>query len=286
LTDVMKQNETPPAPSNHRSKGEKLFDWLVYGVLGTLVTFLLTLPIGYKIRYGGGEARMAAGLEKIGIRGNFARDVLKTTTLSHGGNLMILPIAYAEAHHTQIVDGLNKMTLDPTPVSEIQAKPKPTLGNLVAARATAWVAVFVSFFGLSKPFKSTFEAFEVDTGNLLYNKFGKPKTESGIAKMIPKEETRSFRYGRLAAQDIFATIAAGTLLYMGSHFFARKQKEKSDRKQETRDTADHAVREFSTMPQAQPTKTENPTVKLSGERVHLGRSSASSQPTVERQSVS
>jgi hypothetical protein len=197
------------------------------------VTFLLTLVIGHKIKYGGGEARMGEWLGKNGIRGKLAQEILKTTTLSHGGNIMILPIAYAEAHHTQIVDGLNKMTLDPTPVEAIQAKPKPTLISLLAARIVAWSVVFISFFGLSKKFEKTLESFELETGKLLCEKLDNPKTQmvetivDGVKKIAP-QESKTFRYGRLAAQDIFATIAAGTLLYFGSHLFARRKYARQD----------------------------------------------------------
>ena len=40
------------------------------------------------------------------------------------------------------------------------------------------------------------------------------------------KETPAFRLGEIGAFDVFATAAAATILYIGGHFFARKQAEK------------------------------------------------------------
>ena len=46
------------------------------------------------------------------------------------------------------------------------------------------------------------------------------------------EDTRTFGYGKIAALDVFATAASATLLYIGGHFFARKQEERKERREE------------------------------------------------------
>ncbi len=42
------------------------------------------------------------------------------------------------------------------------------------------------------------------------------------------EETKAFRYGKIAALDVFATTAAATLLYIGSRIFADRQSKERD----------------------------------------------------------
>ena len=218
--ELQKDNAVTPAIRVGRSKGEKLFDWLVYGGLAGVATFVLTLIPAYWMRYKGGEAKMGEWLGKAGVKGDLAKNILTTTSLSHGGNLMILPIAYAEARHTQIVDGLNRMTGDPTPVEEIQAKPKPTLGNILGARVLAWMAVFTGFVGANKLFKNTLSTFEHEMGEHFYERFSRTRP-------VDHSKSTAYRIGTLSALDIFATAAAAILLYMGSHFFARRKEERT-----------------------------------------------------------
>lgn len=237
MTETRLKHSSPPPPEAARSKGEKLFDWLVYGGLGGVATFLVTIPLAYWMRYSGGEAKMATWLDKVGVRGNLAKQVLNTTTLSHGGNLMILPIAYAEARHAQIVDGLNKMVGDPTPVEEIQAKNKPTFGSLVRGRVTAWLAVLAGFVGFGTAFKHTVQTFENEMGERFCKLANVPRhyfaeaVENGF-KTMKQHESKTYRIGVISAQDIFATACAATLLYFGSHFFARKKVERAQHQAE------------------------------------------------------
>ena len=135
--------------------------------------------------------------------------------------MMLLPIAFAEAHHTQIVDGLNKMTLDPTPVEEIQAKPKPTLGSIIRGRLVAWAAVLSGFVAMGEFFPKTLDVFKNEFAEWFCKHTHQPMKVAG-------EETKAFRYGKLAALDVFATAFAATLLYIGSHFFARRKDAQQD----------------------------------------------------------
>jgi len=75
LSEKIQPNDSPPPPSSHRSRGEKIFDWIVYGGLGGVGTFLLTLKPAYWMRYHGGEARIGRVLERIGIGGKIANQV-------------------------------------------------------------------------------------------------------------------------------------------------------------------------------------------------------------------
>lgn len=216
MSEKIQPNDSPPPPSSHRSRGEKIFDWIVYGGLGGVGTFLLTLKPAYWMRYYGGEARIGRFLERIGIGGKIANQVATSTSLSLGGHIMLLPIAFAEAHHTQIVDGLNKMTLDPTLAEEIQAKPKPTLGSIIRGRLVAWAAVGSGFIAMGEFFPKTLDVFKNEFAEWFCKRTHQPMKVAG-------EETKAFRYGKIAALDVFATACAATLLYIGSYFFARRK---------------------------------------------------------------
>lgn len=225
MTETRLQNQELPPPAPRRSKGEKLFNWLVYGGLGGVATFLLTLYPAYKMRYKGGEAWIGRHLERLGIHGKIANQVATATSLSLGGHIMLLPIAYAEAHHTQIVDGLNKMTLDPTPVEAIKVKPKPTLSSIISGRLVAWAAVVSGFIAAIEFFPKSLSTFENEFAERFCRVIRKPMHVAG-------EETKAFRYGKIAALDVFATACAATLLYIGSHFFARKKLERAQHQAE------------------------------------------------------
>ena len=69
--------------------------------------------------------------------------------------------------------------------------------------------------------KNTFSAFKDKFAtHIVCKPLGKPTHFPGMAKTV-ENETRLFRYGRIAAIDVFATAAASTILYIGSHFFAK-----------------------------------------------------------------
>lgn len=289
--EPQKDNAVTPAIRVGRSKGEKLFDWLVYGGLAGVVTFVLTLIPAYWMRYKGGEAKMGEWLGKAGVKGDLAKNILTTTSLSHGGNLMILPIAYAEARHTQIVDGLNRMTGDPTPVEEIQAKPKPTLGNILGARVLAWMAVFTGFVGFGTVFKETVATFEHEMGKRFCKVANVPRyyfaetIENGI-KTMQRHESKTYRVGVISAQDIFATAAAATLLYVGGQFFSRKRKEVREQERGQLCSVNQPIVVSLNEPSAMSPNSSSPKATLFGERFYEGKSVVSHQNAAERSSAS
>ena len=42
----------PDKKPQHVSKGERLFDWITYGGMAGLGTFLITIPIAFHAKYG------------------------------------------------------------------------------------------------------------------------------------------------------------------------------------------------------------------------------------------
>ena len=220
------------------SKGALLFDRVVYAGIAGVGTFVVTVPVAYELEH---NARFRPVFEKavqgvetglsklhINIAHDTARGVVKTTTLMQGGNLMLIPVAIAEHFKVPIVRGLNAMLGEKTPQDKIQEAPKQTMGSLLKSRGLAWLTVFGALTGVSKLYPKTLGTFEEETGRLVCRVLKRPEMRKNAGHLL--EDTRTFGYGKLAAIDVFATAAAATLLYVGGHFFARKQEEKHERK--------------------------------------------------------
>lgn len=239
----------PPRDEPHiRSRGEKLFDWITYGGLAATATFLLTVPLTFFLKYGRGRSihescaksiqslldkprvtSVINGIFEAGDNARRAEDLTMTTNLMMGGNLMMIPVGIMEKFKIPIAETFNRWLGDRTPKEKIQETPKQTAWSIVKARGVAWLTVFSSFKLAGKFYGNTLKTFETETGNLLCRVLGKPASHSVGGEIRP---TKTFRYGEIGALDIFATIAATVLLYIGGHFFARKQEERKERKLE------------------------------------------------------
>lgn len=220
-----------------KSKGEKAFDKVVYGGFAGVGTFVLTLPVAFKIKHG----RWAEGYGKLinmtekglsrflpaGVSSKVAEQVVETTVLMQGGNLMLLPIRWAERRKVSIVNGLNRLLGDPTPPEDVAQAPQQTWGSLVAGRALAFLTVFGTFFSASVFLPRSFSVFKAEFGERTHQLVGWFKRVRSSPVM---EQTRGFKIGELAALDVFATMAAASVLYVGAHFFARKRVEKQEKR--------------------------------------------------------
>ena len=224
-----RNDATPP-----KSKGERVFDRAVYGGLAGVVTFITTLVIADALKHGrwknfyAGATRWTQGkldrfLPASHNTHKIAEQAVMTTSLMMGGNAMLLPIGLAEHYKVPIVSGLNTALGDATPPEKIQQAPKQTWWSLIEGRAVAWGAVFSALTAASLAFKETFEVFPKEVGERFRQMTQWIKREPYVAGMT---ESRSYRYGKIAAFDAFATIAAASILYIGGHFFARKHEEK------------------------------------------------------------
>ncbi len=229
----------PPVEAKKKvSKGDKLFDQLVYTGLNNISTFVLSLGIAYGALHGfkkvgvGNPATnewfkktsqdLGKLLEKVrpGL-GRNADNVMLTTALGIGGTLMIVPIKFLEDRRTQLVDRLNKMVGDKTDPSQLKEPPKQTWGSLLLGRAAAWSVVFASLTGVEKLLpKGTFDRFS--TG------FAEHVVAKPLGKSVHKvgPHTAEFRLGKIAAVDVFATVAATLLLETSSKFFASRREAK------------------------------------------------------------
>ena len=201
------------------SKGEKLFDLLTYVGIAGIGTFLLTIPVAYSAKYGKGAKyyeKTSKFLVDKGISPRLAEDIVMTSATMQGGNLSIIPVKMMEDNKPEIVDKLNKMTGDESGKASVDEDLKQTWGSLVKSRILAWVAAFTGFrtavgvLGAEK-----FVSFENAFAKKMCEIVKKPTHLKGV-------ETPHYRYAKIGALDVFATIAATTILYTGSRFFAKR----------------------------------------------------------------
>jgi hypothetical protein len=207
------------------SRGERLFDFLTYGGIGFLGVFAAGIPVGYWAKYGKGSSMFnsaAHSLEKWGMSSHAAQDVVMTSVLMQPGNLAVIPIKMMENNKQSLVKKFNDMLGDKSADASVEEDARQTWDSLVKSRATAWLAVFSGFRGFGMVVgNDKMAAFENGFATRVCNFLGKPTHIPGMAELAANE-TRLFRYGKIAALDLFATAAATTLLYMGTRFFARK----------------------------------------------------------------
>lgn len=213
------------AKKTSTSKGEKLFDLLTYGGIGFLGVFAAGIPLGYWAKYGGGSGmfkRTAQSLEKSGLSKHAAEDFVMTSVLMQPGNLGLIPIKAMENHKPELVEKFNNMLGDKSSDASIDNDPKQTWISLAKSRAVAWLAVFTGFRGAGMIIgEEKFEKFSNSFAeNIVCKPLGKPTHTPGLAK-IAANETKLFRYGKIAALDVFATAAATALLYAGTKFFSK-----------------------------------------------------------------
>lgn len=223
------------------SKGEKRFDLAVYSLFAGVGVFVATLPITYWVRHGKGKEFFKSAskwLTKFGVSEESAGDVMLNTSLSMAGNIAIVPIKIAENNKAPIVDKLNKLSGETVDPDAPKPKSDQTWISLIKGRLLAWATVLVSIKVAIAAFgRDGFERFEEKfSKNAICKPIsmlkGKPVEElTHTGKMVVndvgelvKEETKLFRYGKIASLDVFATTAATIILYLGSRFFAKVKK--------------------------------------------------------------
>jgi len=214
------------AAKTSSSKGERLFDWLTYGGIGFLGVFAAGIPIGYWGKYGKGAGMFHSGaksLEKLGMSAKSAEDAMMTSVLMQPGNIALLPIKLMENNKPHLVDKFNDMLGEKSSDASVEKDPQQTWGSLIKSRLAAWLAVYAGFRGGAMMFGGeNFAKFENKFAEyIVCNPLGKPTHIPGMEK-IAANETKLFRYGKIASLDVFATAAATILLYVGSRFFAKR----------------------------------------------------------------
>ena len=274
----------PNAPAQKpKSKGERVFDWLVYGGIAGVGVFVATVPLTYLFKYTKTGSKYYHGLVDVLVKGaekiapsmlseKAAEDVVMTTSLMMGGNAMLIPIGYAEKHKVTTVSGLNTILGDPTPPSDIEQKPKQTWGSLVKARLAAWGTVFTALFSASWAFPKSFTMFENEFAERFCQVFKKPTEIIKEGTLVP---SRSFLLGKISALDVFATTAAAILLYVAGHSFARKREERkhhhSNAHHDVRVADTQATVDANEVSAANRLEHVGPAVTVEGARQHQGK---------------
>ena len=210
------------------SKGGKLFDFLTYFGIAGVGTFLATIPTGALFLKGGAwqgaTQRVEEGLKSIGFSRRMAQHGSNTFATFWGGTLMLIPVGIMEHNRTKIVNAFNRFFNDPTDPQSIEDAPPQTVGSIVKARAVATATVFTGFVGAEalvgeQRFKSGLEQAGVKLSQL----FKKPTHVMKSGQLV---ESLTYKFGRTSALDMLATVSSATLLYIGSHFFAKRAYER------------------------------------------------------------
>ncbi len=222
----MQPSQPSPAPSPRKTRGDVLFDRWLYGGLNGVGTFLLTLPLAYWGDHGGGKATFQKFSnflkERTPLSEQTAKTVVRATTLGLGGTVMVIPVRMIEGIRTPIVQALNRRYGSPEDQAVgAQVVAPQTWGSQLKGRAVAWTVVFGSFKAIEGiGFGKKMEQFEHWVAEHIICKALKQPLRDAMGN-----ESKAFRYGKLAALDAFATAAAAMLFYTGTRFFASHRSE-------------------------------------------------------------
>jgi hypothetical protein len=146
-----------------------------------------------------------------------------TTILFHGGNAFIIPMKWFEDNKKKIVAYFNKKFgkegEEEIGNERLQHTPKQSWGDIIKGRFSAWALVFTAFisfdFILGKGERSGMfylDKYEEKFGRWLagMTKGGKAIPKYAVTQDLPKElaHNTTYRFGKILALDIFATLAS------------------------------------------------------------------------------
>lgn len=224
--------ETADAPA-HKSRGEKLFNWLTYGGVSGVGVFVATVPFMYALLYKGRNAngenfygRIENWMKSRGLSDKNADLAMKVTVTGLPGTAALIPTHYLERNKREIVTDFNQRLGDPTPPEAIAKVAEQNWLSLAAGRIGGWLAIFGSMKALGAAFgEEGFGKFERKFAETVLKPFGK-------ATHIGGQETRAFRLGKIAAIDVFATSVGAALLYGVSHTVSARSAARKARREE------------------------------------------------------
>lgn len=237
-----------------KTTGEKIFNGIAYGGFAGVGTFVLSVVAAYLFKFSErafpGFKRKPDGTswaEKWKQWGNgiaslplirnskdpqkAGETTLMTTALMMGGNILLFPIRWMEGSKKDIVHYFNEKFGKPGEVekgdAQVQNEPPQSWGSIIKARITAWLVVFTSLTVAGNIFErikrdpndiNAMGKFEQKLGNLFVSAAKTVKPD-----LSERNEFRARKLGELSAIDVFATVAASTLLYVTSKVFARQK---------------------------------------------------------------
>ncbi|MBN8544447.1 MAG: hypothetical protein J0M34_09320 [Alphaproteobacteria bacterium] len=225
------------------SKGEKAFDFTVYGLMNWVGTFVITVPIAYWMMHGKGSlvtsirSGVNKGFESIMEPTLKAADWVlspirkapktpmkervkwwseqNTVTFAtfQGGNFMLLPIWLAERGKVPLVDGANKALGDETDRAAIAEAPKTDIVSLIKGRLSAFALVFTTFTTLSHIVPQTFRSFSEEFGEKAAGWFKKSAyTNMDDAKQLLIQRNTLEKLGDVSEEGLKALKSANTKL--------------------------------------------------------------------------
>lgn len=240
--DKQAQADAKALDTSKKTTGEKWFHNITYWAMNFIGTFAISGVIGYFLKYSDSKVPFAntswkdgwksvsqtIGDWKIGkekkVGAETAENVLMTTALMMGGNLMIIPVKFMEKNKKGVVQYFNRKFGKPEEIEIYEKRhesvPTQSWGSLLKGRIVAWLTVFVSLQLASKvnAIKTKMGQFDNWCGEKLCQITGKPIEGSKDGK------SGTFRLGSIFGVDAFATAAAVLLLDVFSHAFIKKDK--------------------------------------------------------------
>ncbi len=252
-----KKPDAPAVDTTQKTTGEKYYHRIKFAVAEAFILYA-TGVIAYVSRYGKSTYKGTPNVLKkfqdkfehfllenkvypLGHNGPTSKRLAEAASSAmvtmHGGNLFAPIMMWFENRKRGIVDYFNKSYGKPGELEagheRLKDEPKQTWADIIKGRATAFVIVFSSFFGIdvllgkskSTPDTYRFDKFGDWFGRKVagLTKEGKAIAKIPLSQKIPEElaKNKSYRFGKILALDIYATTAAIMIWNAISHLSAK-----------------------------------------------------------------
>lgn len=225
--------EKPPEKQQAKpslSWGERVFNWLVYGLWNHGVNLLLSTIIAFN--FGGSKAHrnVLSWLKTKGMQQNTAEMVTGITVLSSGGHLTALAVKPLEDRKEEYVRALNTRYSPQEVDQPLFDDRKQTWVSVIGARAFTLGLAVVSLLGLESLVGKNatgvprIDVFQERVGTW-FAKAIKPAADvSGTAR---------FKLGKILALEVIIVTLMSTLFYFSSKTLSKKPPELSAQKPKT-----------------------------------------------------
>lgn len=253
----------PPLDLSKKTTGEKYYD-VVQFLVGKAWIMAFTAAIAYSAKYGKDQwgpmpnpfkkfqgwfhdfllhNKTFPLAEKGEFAGRLAGATANTMVLFHGGNIFAPVMKWMENGKEDISNYFNRRYGKPGEVEiaheRLKDMPKQDWGDVLKGRIAAWLIVFTSFVTIDSAIgkdKKTglywFDKYEEGFGRWLAG-FTKEGKKIGIKMPVSQElsvlqdANKTYRFGKIAALDVYATTAAIFIWNAISRMSAKKQQERN-----------------------------------------------------------
>jgi len=240
--------ELPPCKPE-MSKGEKIYNWVVYKGINYWVNLISSLAIADYFIHGRGKIKLDKGAVSLGnlvaSTGlassekaiHHAQTVLKTSVLTSGGWALLIPGTFAENRKRPIVHWINeKMGVDqhapdghketPDEIYIEQEQPHQTPWNALKRRTMAWLSVVGAGHVINAAFRDRKNTGihhgqdDYHGGKAVVERFVVGNINKMAKAVLPeghwftKEKGMSQRWFGLAALDTLFTYITASVMYL------------------------------------------------------------------------